>query len=240
MANGYTDIPSPFGNDSLAGTLVQYNTVTTTDDSLTLLESDNLVDHNIYDVGWTVVAQRTDMAGRAAYKRLIRAYRDGAGAVIGSTDILGTDYDPSTFGGLTIDATGNILRLRVSGLPVVQAELVDQDITYTAVPIGALGNSITAEYVGDGTAGAETVGVVGQAVTVHMDPTAVTGSTATQIVAALDAFELANPGVLSALVTYSVTGVGANVQNSHAATPLAGGETPTIDWKVASQITRVG
>lgn len=65
----------------------------------------------------------------------------------------------------------------------VKASVKFQDITYTAKNTGSAGNSITITYVDDGTAGSETVGVVGSAITVHMEDGA---STAQNI---LDAIE---------------------------------------------------
>ena len=48
--------------------------------------------------------------------------------------------------------------------PAVAATLIVQDLTYTAVTAGTAGNSITIAYVDDGTAGAETVSVLGTAI----------------------------------------------------------------------------
>lgn len=106
----------------------------------------------------------------------------------------------------------------------VAASLVVQDLTYTADVRGTAGNSITIQYIGDGTAGAETVDVTVNAIVVHMDPTAVTGSTATQIKTAVDASVPA-----SALISVAVTGVGENVQAVAASTPLAGGVASEVD-----------
>lgn len=59
-----------------------------------------------------------------------------------------------------------------------------QDITYTAVTAGTGGNSITINYDDDGTAGAETVDVTGDAILVHMEDGV---STAQQIADAVNA-----------------------------------------------------
>ncbi len=50
----------------------------------------------------------------------------------------------------------------------VKASLKIQDITYTAKSTGSAGNSTTINYNSGGTAGAEVIGVVGQAITVTM------------------------------------------------------------------------
>ncbi len=119
----------------------------------------------------------------------------------------------------------------------VKASLIVQDLTYTADAFGVGGNSITIQYVGDGVAGAETVNVTGSAIVVHMDPTAISGSTATQIKTAVDASVAA-----AALVDVSVSGTGSNVQAVAAATPLAGGISDTIANSIlgVSSITQSG
>lgn len=97
----------------------------------------------------------------------------------------------------------------------VKASKVIQDLTYTADTAGAPGNSITIAYVDDGTAGAETVGVVGSAITVHMEAGV---STATQIKAAVD-----GDGSAAALVDIAISGTGSNPQTAVSATALQGG-----------------
>ncbi len=106
----------------------------------------------------------------------------------------------------------------------VASSLVVQDLTYTADVRGTAGDGITIQYVGDGVAGAETVDVTTLAIVVHMDPTAVIGSTATQIKTAVDASVAA-----SALISVAVSGTGSNVQAVAAATPLAGGVASEVD-----------
>lgn len=70
------------------------------------------------------------------------------------------------------------------GIVGVKAARKIQDIQFTAKTAGVAGNSITIVYVNDGTAGSETVGVTGSAITVHMQ----TGvSTAAQINTAIAA-----------------------------------------------------
>jgi hypothetical protein len=102
----------------------------------------------------------------------------------------------------------------------VAASKVVQDLTYTAASVGVAGNSITITYTGTGTAGAEVVTYVGTALTVDLDPTPVTGSTATQVKAAVDAYFVTNP---PAAVTVTITGTGSNVQTTYSVQPLAGG-----------------
>lgn len=100
------------------------------------------------------------------------------------------------------------------------ATLVVQDITYDADTRGTAGNSITIEYTGGATAGAEVVSVVGTAISVQIENGV---STANQIKTAVDNFSAA-----AALVDVTVSGVGGNAQNTAAATPLATGADPEV------------
>lgn len=101
----------------------------------------------------------------------------------------------------------------------VKASLVVQDLTYTAVLFGTSGNSITIRNLGDGTAGAETVSVVSNAITIHMEDGV---STATQIRTAV----LASAPAL-ALISVAISGTGSNAQTATSATPLASGAGST-------------
>lgn len=117
------------------------------------------------------------------------------------------------------------------------ASIVEQDLTYTAQSLGEAGNSIVIQYLDDGTAGAETVNVVGTTITVHEQSGV---STADQIKAAVDAFPAA-----IALVATTVTGTGSNPQTvlpddnlvggQNSATVTAGGATVTygVEWAIA-------
>lgn len=101
-------------------------------------------------------------------------------------------------------------------------------ITYTAkANLGASGNNVTVQLV-DGTGdvpavtnGNETVFVTGSAIVVHIDPTAVTGSTRTNVRIAVNANAAA-----AALVTGA--GTSATVAAVTAATHLTGGITGGI------------
>lgn len=121
--------------------------------------------------------------------------------------------------------SGNAATLAFS-VPVETAASATVDgIVYTAVANqGASGNSITIELV-DGTgdlvpvtAGNEVVTVSGTAIVVRIDPTAVTGSSRTQVRQKVNATAAA-----AALV--SAAGTSATVAAVTAATPLAGGVT---------------
>ena len=93
--------------------------------------------------------------------------------------------------------------------------LLMQDITYTGAEGNADDNDVTIAYVDDGTAGAETVSVVGTAITVHMEAGV---STATQIKAAFDAESDATD-----LASAEITGTAGDAQAAQAATALSGG-----------------
>lgn len=115
--------------------------------------------------------------------------------------------------------------------PAVAASKIVQDLTYTADTPGAAGNDITVTYVDDGTAGAETVTVVGTDITVHMEAGV---STATQIKAAVD---LEAPA--AALVNVTISGVGGNTQTAQAETALENGAN-AVGLAGAEVVTVVG
>lgn len=117
---------------------------------------------------------------------------------------------------VTVDTPGN-----KSFLSGVAALLVVQNLTYTAVLRGVAGNSITIAYVAGGTAGAEVVTVTGNAISVSIDVTPVTGSSANQIKTAV----LASA---PAIALIGVTGSSASVQAAASATPLATGVNSAV------------
>lgn len=95
------------------------------------------------------------------------------------------------------------------------ATLVSNGITWTAVTMGAAGNSITIAVVAGGTAGAEVVTVSGSAISVQIESTV---STRTQVLTAVQASAAA-----SALVGISVAS-GATAASLLSATALASGD----------------
>lgn len=100
--------------------------------------------------------------------------------------------------------------------PAVKASRKIQDITYTAKTAGTGGNSTSITLVNDGTGGSETVGVVGQAITVHMQNAV---STADNI---RDAIEASVPA--AALVDLVVdSGDENDVQTAQSILSLTGG-----------------
>lgn len=112
--------------------------------------------------------------------------------------------------------SGNVATLAFVVQAETAASLVVQDLTYTAVAdLGQDGNSITIAYAAGGTAGAEAVTVVGNAISVSIEDGV---STATQVKAAIDASAAA-----LALISVAVSGTGSNAQAAAVATALAGG-----------------
>lgn len=97
----------------------------------------------------------------------------------------------------------------------VKAFRVIGDITYTAVKAGEEGNSISIEYLDTGTAGAETVTVSGNKISVSMEAGV---STATQINTAIGASAAA-----LLLITKAITGVAGTAQSAQAESNLSGG-----------------
>lgn len=103
----------------------------------------------------------------------------------------------------------------------VAALLAVQDLTYTADLRGTAGNSITIAYTGGGTAGAEVVTVLANAISVQIQSGVSTG---TQVKTAVDASVAA-----SALISVAITGTGSNAQVTAAAAPLATGAASAVD-----------
>lgn len=104
---------------------------------------------------------------------------------------------------------------QVNLIPGAIANITEQDLQFKAKAYGASGNSITVEYVGGGTGGAEVVTVTGNAIQVQIEDNV---STADQIKTALDASVAA-----AALITTTVSGTGSNAQVIFGPTALAGG-----------------
>lgn len=111
----------------------------------------------------------------------------------------------------------NVNMDNVTNYAGVASSLVLQDITYTFIQNGD-NNAYTIEYANDGTAGAETFTILGQAITCHMQSGV---STATQIAAAA----ALNLGFIGS-VNVVITGVGSNTQTAVAATNFTGGINP--------------
>lgn len=103
-----------------------------------------------------------------------------------------------------------------TGKSMVQATLVEQDLTYTADSPGTSGDDITIAYVDGASAGGETVAVSGLDIEVTIQDGV---SDADQIKAAVD-----GDADASALVSVAVSGTGTNAQNAVAATNLTGGD----------------
>mgnify|MGYP001606997732 CR=1 FL=1 len=106
----------------------------------------------------------------------------------------------------------------------VAASLVKEDLTFTAVETGPLGNNISIEYLDTGTAGAEVVTVTGtlsdKKISVSMESTV---STATQIKAALDASTAA-----AALIATTISGTAGDAQTAFAEDQLENGAGLTV------------
>lgn len=102
------------------------------------------------------------------------------------------------------------------------ATLTEQDIDFTAVQPGIGGNSITIELADTATAGAETVSVAGNAITIGIESGV---STATQVLAAINASDAALE-----LVTAVISGTGSNPQTSAGPTNLAGGGANQVSY----------
>lgn len=103
-----------------------------------------------------------------------------------------------------------------------RASLEVGDLTFTAAIPGLSGNDISIEFRDTVEAGSETVTVDGNKITVNMDGTAVTKSTATQIKTAWDLVLAA-----VALAACTISGTAEDGQDAFAETSLEGGTAPT-------------
>lgn len=101
----------------------------------------------------------------------------------------------------------------------VKATKVLQDITWSAVKGGEAGNNFQVEYLNTVSAGAETITIAGNVITVNMDGTA-PKSTATQIMTAVSA---ASAALATLGVTATLTGTGSNQQDAAAVSNFTGG-----------------
>lgn len=131
-------------------------------------------------------------------------------------------------------ASGTVTVTDYALLHKQKALVVVQDLTYTAVAFGTGGNSITVQYVSDISGNFAVVEVpTANTILVHMDETAVTGTTANTIKAAVNADT-------QALALVLVSGASANVQAAQAVTPLADGQnasTVTVNGVVLTEST---
>jgi hypothetical protein len=99
----------------------------------------------------------------------------------------------------------------------VQATLVNQGVTYTAVARGTTGNSVTITLVNPGSDGALSIAVVGNAITATLAyATGAVTTTAAQLITAIN-------GNAPAAALVVASGAGASPLTALTATPLAGG-----------------
>lgn len=105
--------------------------------------------------------------------------------------------------------------------PGAQSVLVMQDLTFTFINPGD-NDGYTIEYVDDTTAGSESVDLLGQAITVHIE------SGVTDAQAIKDLFD-ATPGLNSAIAT-TITGTASNPQVTDGPDNFSGGENPGTAW----------
>lgn len=102
---------TPGVTGSVASTLVQ-----TTNNTATTLIARTLNDNTVYRIEAEVAARRTDAAGRGCYTRSVLVYRAGGSATIeGSVATIGTDVENGITCTVTLDVSGNDVRLRVTG-----------------------------------------------------------------------------------------------------------------------------
>ncbi len=141
-----------------------------------------------------------------------------ASAVAASGTVTVADYTKAS----AVAASGTVTVVDYAALHGQAASLVVQDLTYTALASGPSGNAITVEYVDGGAIGDNAiVECDGNAIVVHIDDTAVTGTSANTVKAAVNADPEASLLVL-------VTGAAATVQALEAEANLEDGQNPAV------------
>jgi hypothetical protein len=184
-----------------------------------------------------------DAATKAYVDAQAPAWGDITGTLSAQTDLQNAlddkaDLDDPTF---TTQITTPIVTIPVSDIGTTKISfateifrLVDQDITYQSVIPNT--DNVEISYLAGllGSGNPTTIfSVVGDSIIVALGDPEVENDQANDVVAALDAYEVANPGTISALVTYSITGVGTDAQTAHG--PLSPSGTGTYE-EVGSKI----
>lgn len=145
---------------------------------------------------------------------------------LGISGNLGT-FDTGGYNGININPTIDSVRFatgisvsmdNVTVFPGANASLVIQDLTITADQPGVTENTVTFEYTGGGTAGAEVVSNTGLSFQVQIEDGV---STAQNIADALNAYLFFTQNL-----NVTVSGTASNPQSIQAPTNLTGGEDP--------------
>lgn len=131
----------------------------------------------------------------------------------------GIVINPTVSGSTTNYAVGlNVTMDNVTVYAGVAGSVTVQDLTYTWNTPGEDANSYSVEYVGGGTAGSESVSLLGNIITIQIEDTV---STANQIKAAIEAVPQIN-----AALTVTVSGTGTNTQTIDGPDAFTGGQWP--------------
>ncbi len=90
--------------------------VLTTDATPTELYTKTLADGYVYNMFVTITARRSDSGvENATFSRQFKVYRDGGGATLGAVRTPWADDQLTMAGAITVDTSGNDLRVRVTG-----------------------------------------------------------------------------------------------------------------------------
>lgn len=139
--------------------------------------------------GSSDIESTCENADPATYVAGLAVRSSGGGLSLSSGRLIGVSLGKSLSDTkkTSVCRTGNFIPVQITD-EGVQASLIKNDLTFTAVEKGEDGNDISITFVDDG-AGAVEVTVDGTDIVVEMDDTALTGSTAAAIAAALEASE---------------------------------------------------
>lgn len=194
----------------------------------TLVSSVELPSHTSFSAGPSIdsIANNCNYSGMQIGAQIDTFSGNSNFTGIGVFPNLGT-FGTGSFSGVMINpnvdsvnyASGISVNMdNVTVSPGTYATLVIQDLTITASQYDNTYNTVTFEYTGGGTAGAEVVSGSVPNFQVQIEDGV---STATQVKAALDGF-----GPLATLITTSITGVGSNPQVIQSATSMSGNVNP--------------
>jgi len=108
--------------------------VATTDDTITNLYTKTLTDGYVYNMTVTITARRTDGGAveNGTFTRQFKVYRDGGGATLGTVVTPWADDQLTMAATITVDTSGNDLRVRVTG-EVAKSFAWFADVVYNTV-----------------------------------------------------------------------------------------------------------
>lgn len=118
LNDAYQDIRDNVVGGSDEATLRDtFQTVQTTDNTVTVIETITLDDEAVYVIEATLLGIESDNSNRAAYRIVGSFYRTGAGSAtqIGSTTVIFSEETAPSWTGATFTVSGNDVRVNAQG-----------------------------------------------------------------------------------------------------------------------------